>query len=247
MVKKVIEYLKTGKGLLNNKFFIEGHQKTILEWEKPTLRTDVINYLITILNREITYLEIGVRNPDDNFNLINAKTKYSVDPGVEFKENPVDFKITSDVFFDRLEANKILSKDIKFDVIFIDGLHLATQVDKDIINSLKFIKEDGYIVLHDCNPPTQWHAREEYRYPFTPAKGNWNGTTWKAFVKHRKNSSLKSCCIDSDWGIGILSKTQPLGESNKVENEFYDYSVFEKNRKVSLNLITFNELQKLFS
>lgn len=247
MVKKVIEYLQTGKGLLNNKFFIEGHQKTTLEWAKPTLRTDVINYLITTLNREITYLEIGVRNPDHNFNLINAKTKHSVDPGSEFKENPVDFKITSDEFFDRLETNKILSKDIKFDIIFIDGLHLATQVDKDITNSLKFIKEDGYIVLHDCNPPTQWHAREEYRYPFTPANGNWNGTTWKAFVKHRQNSGLKSCCIDSDWGVGILSKTQPLGESTKIDNEFYDYSVFEKNRTESLNLITFDKLQKLFS
>ena len=59
-----------------------------------------------------------------NFNKIKATKKYSVDPGIEFKENPVDFKMTSDVFL-KLSTNQVLSNDIEFDVIFIDGLHLA--------------------------------------------------------------------------------------------------------------------------
>ena len=75
------------------------------------------------MNRPITYLEIGVRNPDDNFNRIKAEDKYSVDPGVEFKVNPVDFKLTSDQFFAQLLNGEVLNQNILFDVIFIDGLH----------------------------------------------------------------------------------------------------------------------------
>ena len=140
--------------------------------------------------------------------------------------------------------NEILSKDIKFDVIFIDGLHLAEQVDLDIKNALGYIKDDGFIVLHDCNPPTEWHAREDYDYKNSPAQGYWNGTTWKAFLKSRFDSDLYSCCIDTDWGVGILSKKHPIGDSIKNTNPFYEYKVLDENRKSNLNLISFDELKK---
>ena len=55
--------------------------------------------MLSILNRETFYLEISVRNPNHNFNQIKANKKYSVDPGLEFKKNPVDFKMTGDEFF----------------------------------------------------------------------------------------------------------------------------------------------------
>ncbi|NRA13228.1 MAG: class I SAM-dependent methyltransferase [Crocinitomicaceae bacterium] len=85
--------------------------------------------------------------------------------------------------FELLLDNRVLSSGIQFDVIFIDGLHLATQVDRDIFNSMKFIKNDGFVVLHDCNPPTEWSARGNFRYHNTPAWKYWNGTTWKASLK----------------------------------------------------------------
>jgi hypothetical protein len=190
------------------------------------------------------FLEIGVRNPSDNFNKIKCKVKYSVDPGVEFEHNPVDFKMTSDEFFEDLSNGDILNRDLKFDLIFIDGLHLAEQVDRDIVNFLKFIKDDGFIVLHDCNPPTEFHASENYEYRLSPAGGNWNGTTWKAFFKYRKVKNLFSCCIDTDWGVAIISKTQKIGESTELENDFYEYLVFNENRMTSLNLLTFEEFKK---
>lgn len=151
-------------------------------------------------------MEIGVRFPEENFIKIQANTKYGVDPGIENKENPVDFKLTSDDFFNQLRNGKILNPQFKFDVIFIDGLHLADQVDRDIINSLEFIHNDGFIVLHDCNPPTEFHALESHDYKLSPAKGYWNGTTWKAFFKWRQNNSVFSCCIDTDWGIEFYQK-----------------------------------------
>lgn len=189
-------------------------------------------------------MEIGVRNPSDNFNHINATKKCSVDPGVEYEQNPADFKMTSDDFFRKLSNSELLNNNIKFDVIFIDGLHLAEQVDKDISNSLKYIKNDGFIVLHDCNPPTEWHAREYYRYWHTPAQAYWNGTTWKAFLKWRCTPLINSCCIDSDWGVGILSKKHKIGEHTEPINSFFEFNNFDKNRKKSLNLVDFDTFKK---
>lgn len=122
---KLIKYFKSVKLLLRNPDFIKDRKRGKAEPDKKPTRTEIINYLISILERKITYLEIGVRNPIRNFVHINADVKYSVDPGVEFEENPVDFQFTSDEFFSKLSNKQILSDDVKFDVIFIDGLHLA--------------------------------------------------------------------------------------------------------------------------
>jgi hypothetical protein len=239
----MINYLKYGFRWLNHSKTREGISKTKLEIEKSPKRHEIINFLLSQFNNATTYLEIGVRNPDHNFNKIDANKKYSVDPGVEFKSNPVDFQLTSDAFFEQLEAQKILTSDTLFDVIFIDGLHLAEQVDRDISNALKFIKSDGFVVLHDCNPPTEWHAREDYYFNMTPAKGYWNGTTWKAFVKWRSNPEVQSCCVDTDWGIGILSKSAAIGSSISISNDFFEYNTFANDRKHYLNLVDFEELK----
>jgi len=245
--KKLKTYNKHGRRVVNDPLHKNTLELTKSELKKTPRRTEVINFLLTLFNRETCYLEIGVRNPADNYNHINAGKKYSVDPGVEFKERSIDFKMTSDSFFEKLNKNEILSKDIQFDVIFIDGLHLAEQVELDIKNSLDFIKDDGFIVLHDCNPPTEWHARENYEYKNSPASGYWNGTTWKAFLKSRFNPKLYSCCIDTDWGVGILSKKHPIGNSIENTNTFFEFKVFDKNRKESLNLINFDELKKILA
>ncbi len=235
-----------GKEFYTNSFHKKVNDLTINEDEKRPLRYDIINYLLYHLNRETSYLEIGVRNPEDNFNKINATKKYSVDPGIEYASNPVDFPVTSDAFFSGVREGNFLSPDQKFDVIFIDGLHLAEQVDRDIENAIEFIKEDGFIVLHDCNPPTEWHAREAFTYELSPARGAWNGTTWKAFFKARQREELFSCCVDTDWGVGILSKRKISCELPKHKNPFYEFSVFESNRMDALNLMSFEQFVALF-
>jgi methyltransferase family protein len=241
---KLIKYFKKGRHLLKSPQYIDGQKKNSLEKRKTPSRTVIINYLLSLLSRETTYLEIGVRNPEHNFNHINATQKYSVNPGVEFEANPVDFNVTSDDFFKQLKENKLLSPEIMFDVIFIDGLHLAEQVDRDIKNAMEYIKDDGFIVLHDCNPPTEWHARTDFNYIHTPAYRSWNGTTWKAFLKWRFNPNVNSCCINSDWGVGILSKNQKIGAPITQENEFYEYSELENNRVKLLNLISFEDFKQ---
>ncbi|MEJ1237909.1 class I SAM-dependent methyltransferase [Chryseolinea sp. T2] len=241
---KPIKYYVSGKYFFNNEHYKDVQSRTRSEKSKRPYRTEIINFLLSMRQTDTQYLEIGVRNPNHNFNKIKSTRKYSVDPGLAFEGNPVDFKMTSDEFFQRLSTNEILSNDVKFDVIFIDGLHLAQQVDKDIANALNYIKEDGFIVLHDCNPPTEWHARENFDYANTPANRSWNGTTWKAFLKWRSNSSLNSCCIDTDWGVGIISKAQKIGNPITAVNPFFEFALLDENRKEYLNLIDFETLKK---
>jgi hypothetical protein len=99
-------------------------------------RSEIINQIIK--TKSLTkYLEIGVRNPDDCFNFINIELKDGVDPGFENPDNPVKYPYTSDDFFVRLENNLLdKSPDFKWDLIFVDGLHLSYQVEKDVLNSL---------------------------------------------------------------------------------------------------------------
>lgn len=250
MLKRLREknyYSHIGEDYVNDKHYVDAQKLTQTESLKRPFRFDVINFLLKKLDRKTTYLEIGVRNPDDNFNKIEADVKYSVDPNLEFDTEFIDFKMTSDEFFSRLRDGEILDSEPKFDVIFVDGLHLAEQAERDIANAIGFIKDDGFVVVHDCNPPTEFHAREDYGYDKSPAEQFWNGTTWKAFYKNRLNPNVSSCCIDSDWGVGVIMKNQLFPSLKSDINPFYEYKVFDENRRESLNLIDFDAFQKIIS
>ena len=191
-------------------------------------RIDIINNLISKHNYK-TYLEIGVRNPDDCLNHIQCELKHGVDPGVE-GDYPVTFNMTSDEFFQINTST--------YDIIFIDGLHIDEQVERDIINSLNILNENGSIVLHDCNPPQIYHAREDYHDYSTPASAYWNGTTWKAIVKVRSEiNDIYTSVVDTDWGVGVIQKSKT---PNMIvnDNPYYSYNKFSENRKEYLNLIT---------
>jgi hypothetical protein len=231
---------------MKSPYYQDGIRLNQLELKKTPSRTEFINYLFSKRKGPTRYLEIGMRNPDDNFNHILADEKFSVDPGVEFLENPASFKVTSDVFFQDLSTGKILNGKAEFDIVFIDGLHTAEQADRDIAHALSYLKKGGFVVIHDCNPPTAWHVREIYEFHYSPAEGYWNGSTWKAFLKWRTNPSVFSCCIDSDWGIGVLSKDQPIGTPLQPIQSFFDYTELDAHRKEYLNLLKFDEFRKIF-
>lgn len=215
---------------------------------KKPLRTEIINFLLLQTSRK-RYLEIGTRNPDDNFNKIVANLKKSVDPCVEYETEDIDYKLTSDEFFKLHCIDSYLVK-CKWDVIFIDGLHLAEQVYKDIINSFEVLSDDGFIILHDCNPPSVYHARENYIDYSTIAKGYWNGTVWKGFCKARMLDGINSVCIDSDWGVGILTRRKIDNfrqlDTGTFNNQFYEFDIFDNNRTEILNLIDFKTLKNSF-
>ena len=197
-------------------------------------RIDIINYLICKYNYN-TYLEIGV-STGECITAVNVSTKDGVDPSPRHPE--VNFPVTSDVFFANLKPEK------KYDLIFIDGLHLFEQVIKDVNNSLKHLKENGIIVLHDCNPTDyllQIRDMEDFNLSC------WTGDVWKTILHFRENENLDVCVVDTDYGIGLIKPghqkvyTNPFRQNSQ---EFaYEHLVYD--RKNILNLITIEEfLQK---
>jgi hypothetical protein len=208
-------------------------------------RYDVTNLLLRHTQAR-RYLEIGVRNPADNFDRIRADYKVSVDPGLEVKLNQATFPLTSDDFFAGLRAGKLDLACDRFDVVMIDGLHLAEQVYRDCLHAMEILASDGFLVIHDCNPPTVFHARENYSEE-GPAGHCWNGTTWKAFQKIRAETDRKALVVDTDWGVGVVMNGVEAADE-KLElsiNPFYEYLTFAANRQAILNLCTFAELATL--
>jgi hypothetical protein len=152
-------------------------------------------------------------------NLIEVDFKESVDPGYE-----PTHQMTSDDFFNMIDSS------IKYDIIFIDGLHHNEQVYRDILNSLEHLNENGTIVCHDMNPPFEVCQRQD------SIVGCWNGDCWKAFAKLRcERKDLEMFVMDTDWGLGIIRNGNQ--ELISIPSDI-DYWYFSENRKEILNLIS---------
>lgn len=203
-------------------------------------RYDLINEVISQFNFK-NYLEIGVSDPSECFDRVLCENKHGVDPGLEFPDNPVRYKMTSDDFFKSLESGFLdLDPGFRWDVVFIDGLHISTQVLRDVENSLYHLNPKGFIFLHDCNPESYFMQREDYY--IDGEQRPWNGTVWKVIYylrSHRKD--LRVLTVNTDWGVGVIKK-EP---SNPIpfENPFYEYNQMAKNRELDLGLIDYQDFR----
>jgi len=205
-------------------------------------RYDIINHIIQrYFNEECKYLEIGVADPRTCFERIIASDKTSVDPDPNYK---YDYGMTSDEFFDRLEAGFTeFDPDHKWNVIFIDGLHLADAVYKDAQNALKHITDDGFIFFHDCSPENFTAAHSDYEF-FQNNIHQWNGTTWKAFYKLRTQLTSKIYCVDTDHGIGVI-EVGKNGAPIPHTNIWYEFGELKKDREHYLGLISVFQFLKM--
>lgn len=218
------------------------------------MRWDVINYLIEKNNYK-SYLEIGYFQGWSFDNVKGVELKVAVDPNPLKEEwmkrddwgsfmDVIDgcriqiSKETSDKFFERLPIDR------KVDIIFIDGLHEAEQVTKDIENSLKHLSSRGTIVLHDCNPP-------KYEHTTTGIDGCWTGDVYKSAIGLQELYPYQFYTIDTDWGVGVLTpdKYAEPGRNllirNFLENGILEnWEYFEKYRTKALNLISVEEFLK---
>ena len=191
-------------------------------------RTAIINALIKKY-KYTSYLEIGVSKPQCNFDYITCEKKYGVDPKVSIdKYSPPSrgYQMTSDTYF------LTLKEDTKFDLIFVDGLHTHEQVNADIKNSLRFLSENGTIVLHDCNPV---NVKNE--------DPGFNGTVWRAFYEARKTYDIDACVIDTDFGCGVIRR----GGSklvNTLNDSILDFNFLNLNRVAILNLISVEDFKR---
>lgn len=191
-------------------------------------RFDIINALIRRYDYQ-RYLEIGVEG-GEAFSSVQCAVKHGVDP---YSVNAT-FRIPSDEFF------AMIHEELEYDIIFVDGLHVEDQAQRDIENSLLHLSEGGVIVVHDCNPPTEWHQRSYEEAQLNGCR-QWNGTTWRGFVNLRAcRPDLEMTVIDADWGCGIVRQG---GDGQDVIDlpENYTYADFEAHRNEWLNIISVEE------
>jgi SAM-dependent methyltransferase len=170
------------------------------------------------------YLEIGVSR-GQAFQRIRADVKFAVDPAFRLTERTREladakgrvvqyFETTSDAFF---ETEKTLLAQHPVDVALIDGLHTYEQVVRDVENTVRHLKDDGVVFLHDCNPPFELAGRradswdEFMAQQSGPLKiGIWNGDVWKAIVELRSTRpDLLVGVLKCDQGVGFVRKGSP--------------------------------------
>jgi hypothetical protein len=170
------------------------------------------------------YLEIGVSR-GVAFRCITADKKIAVDPAFKLSARSrrrADakarathyFETTSDAFF--VNETAFLEQH-GIDVALIDGLHTHGQVVRDVENTMRYLRDDGVIVLHDCNP-----ASASIAYPATSyadflasERGHWwhkawSGDVWKAIVHLRSTrNDLRVAVLNCDRGVGVVRKGFP--------------------------------------
>ena len=154
-----------------------------VRWPDSPLRIDLLNEIVARRNVQ-SYLEIGCRD-DDCFSQIQAPHRVGVDP-----VSGGTVRATSDEFF----ANNTE----RFDLIFVDGLHLYEQVLEDIRNSLAALQPGGAIVLHDCLPT---NCVAQYRQQ---SSREWNGDVWRAIVAARTWPDVDTVTCLIDQGVSVI-------------------------------------------
>ena len=138
-------------------------------------RTNIINKIIKEKGYE-TYLEIGLGD-GANFNNVQLLDKIGVDPNTpKTITSGMTKEQESDVFFEWYIQECEHDLSAKRDLIFIDGLHLSEQCEKDIVNAWKCLNSGGTILIHDCMP---WEEIIASRQRKTVA---WTGDVYKCVV-----------------------------------------------------------------
>ena len=184
-------------------------------------RYDLINY-IADWNEAKDYLEIGIHD-GACIQKIQINNLTGVDPGGAAGHRFCTrfYPFTSDIYFKAI-------KNERFDIIFIDGLHVGTQVTKDINNALTRLNPGGAIVLHDMNPAEEWREGPTV-----------NGDCWRAmYILRTTNPNVIAFTIDADQGLGVILP-KPGNGINLVgpQPDTLDYSYLAEDRARVIGLV----------
>jgi SAM-dependent methyltransferase len=154
-------------------------------------RTHIINYIAETLNLT-DYLEIGLGD-GLNFSSIICANKCGVDPnpGHFTLEGATIIPLISDEFFAKCKKT--------FDLIFLDGLHYADVLERDIKHALAALNPGGIIICHDVSPTSEDMQQVPRLRP------EWAGYCWKAWLRVRREMpSMPMTVIDVDYGVGVI-------------------------------------------
>lgn len=119
-----------------------------------------LNALAGLLAEKTRYLEIGL-DRGRTFEAVAAEERWGVDPRprldvTSIPENVTVVLATSDRFFGSL------APDVRFDLMYLDGLHTYQQTYRDLIHSLRHLRHGGAIVIDDVVPSDEISAIPDY-------------------------------------------------------------------------------------
>lgn len=211
-------------------------------------RVDFLNLIISEMGYT-KYLEIGIDNPDICFNRIKCENKVAVDPYNDEMgthkwndKNVQEFIEKIDGEFYQLSSDEFFAKKKnKFELIFIDGLHLEEQVDKDIQNALKHLSKGGMVVLHDTMP------RKEIVATPTPDPGQpWMGTVYRSFWKLRMfRDDLDLCTVDRGTGFSFIRPGKnKLYFNPKYPNLHMSFMYLNLHRQEVMNIVSMEAFKR---
>ena len=169
---------------------------------RPTYNTNMPqrSQIINALTKpNDVYLEIGVEY-GQTFLQTHFKDKTGVDPDPKFQVKNQGFKFessTSDEFFLNTKLNNDINNDInndviKYDVIFIDGMHQSEYFLRDFNNSIKVIKDGGSLFIDDIlplsyNEQLKIPRKHYYEKGILKYGEEWTGDIWKVVYHILKN------------------------------------------------------------
>ena len=109
-----------------------------------------VNLLASLLPACSTYLEVGVFR-GTTLEAIHVPFRVGVDPAPQFDVDSlpsglVFFSGDSDTYFDQLDAR------VKFDLVYLDGLHEWKQTLRDLAHSLEHTQAYSLILVDDVQP-----------------------------------------------------------------------------------------------
>ena len=199
------------------------------------------------------YLEIGV-SKGQAFRRITADEKIAVDPGLQ----------TVGTFPPprRLEGARhpLLRNDQRRFFHQPEGLPRGApdrrradrrvaayeQVVRDVESTVRYLKDDGVIFLHDCNPALELIGRRAETWEDFVAQqkgplviGIWSGDVWKSIVYLRSTRrDLRVAVLKCDTGVGVVRKGSPDSQLayTPEQIEALSYSDLAADRKRLLNL-----------
>jgi hypothetical protein len=207
---------------------------------KQLARSEVISQFLN-LNKESSYLEIGV-NQGVTFNAIEANRKVAVDPQFMFDtlaytipDKVEFFEVCSDEYFALAQA-----EDVKFDVIYLDGLHTFEQTLRDLLNAFSVIKPHGVVILDDVIPNSFDASLSDVDEAFVIRSlaaqigavwhfdGSWMGDVYKVvfFLKSFMQQYSYATVLENHGQTVIWQQTRPaksVGLQTVQEISFLDY------------------------
>ena len=159
-----------------------------------------LNALLSALPARASYLEIGL-DRGLTFEAVRAAERWGVDPRprVSLTAIPAGDTIVvapSDRFFE------LLAPQVRFDLVYLDGLHTYTQTYRDLMHALAHTHPRGVILIDDVVPSDDVSAIPDYQTSLTErAQRGMDGRVWHGDVfrlvkiLHDHHPELSYCTI----------------------------------------------------